>query len=132
MPVSTKRTAKKTAVKKTTVPTSLLDAVVLGAQEKKAKDLVVMDLKSTGTSIADYFVVCHGDSTTQVVAIAHSIEDEVFKLLGERPSFREGFTNAEWILLDYINMVVHVFLHEQREYYGIERFWADAKTTKIG
>lgn len=132
MPVSTKRTAKKTAVKKTTVPTSLLDAVVLGAQEKKAKDLVVMDLKSTGTSIADYFVVCHGDSTTQVDAIAHSIEDEVFKLLGERPSFREGFTNAEWILLDYINIVVHIFLHEQREYYGIERFWADAKTTKIG
>ncbi len=132
MPASTKRTAKKTTVKKNTVPTSLLDAVVLGAQEKKAKDLVVMDLKSTGTSIADYFVVCHGDSTTQVGAIAHSIEDEVFKLLGERPSFREGFTNAEWILLDYINMVVHVFLHEQREYYGIERFWADAKTTKIG
>lgn len=132
MPVSTKKTAKKTSVKKTIVPTSLLDAIVLGAQEKKAKDLVVMDLKSTGTSIADYFVVCHGDSTTQVAAIAHSVEDEVFKLLGERPSFREGFTNSEWILLDYINIVVHVFLHEQREYYGIERFWADAKTTKIG
>lgn len=131
MPVSTKRAAKKTSVKKTTNQISLLDAIILGAQEKKAKDLVVMDLKSTGTSIADFFVVCHGDSNTQVAAIAHSIEDEVFKLVGERPSFREGFANAEWILLDYINVVVHIFLHEQREYYGIERFWADAKTTTI-
>jgi ribosome-associated protein len=132
MPVSTKRAAKKTSVKKSTTQIGLLDAIILGAQEKKAKDLVVMDLKSTGTSLADFFVVCHGDSSTQVDAIAHSIEDEVFKLLGERPSFREGFANAEWILLDYINIVVHVFLHEQREYYGIERFWADAKTTAIG
>ena len=132
MPVSTKRAAKKTSVKKSTTQIGLLDAIILGAQEKKAKDLVVMDLKSTGTSLADFFVVCHGDSSTQVNAIAHSIEDEVFKLLGERPSFREGFANAEWILLDYINIVVHVFLHEQREYYGIERFWADAKTTTIG
>lgn len=131
MPVSTKRAAKKTSVKKSTNQISLLDAIILGAQEKKAKDLVVMDLKSTGTSIADFFVVCHGDSNTQVDAIAHSIEDEVFKLVGERPSFREGFANAEWILLDYINVVVHIFLHEQREYYGIERFWADAKTTTI-
>ena len=132
MPVSTKRAAKKTSVKKSTIQIGLLDAIILGAQDKKAKDLVVMDLKSTGTSLADFFVVCHGDSSTQVDAIAHSIEDEVFKLLGERPSFREGFANAEWILLDYINIVVHVFLHEQREYYGIERFWADAKTTAIG
>lgn len=131
MPVSAKKTAKKTRSTKKQIETGLLDAIILGAQEKKAKDIVVMDLKSAGTNITDYFVVCHADSNIQVTAIAQSIEDEVNKLIKERPVYKEGYANAEWILLDYINIVVHVFLHEQREYYGIERFWADAPSSKI-
>lgn len=131
MPVSRGKTTKPKSKSTTKSKTGLLDAIILGAQEKKAKDIVVLDLKSAGSPLADFFVVCHGDSRTQVDAIAHSIEDEVYKLTGERPSFREGFTNAEWILLDYINIVVHVFQFEQRDYYGIEKFWADAKTKKI-
>ncbi|MFZ9943181.1 MAG: ribosome silencing factor [Bacteroidia bacterium] len=131
MPVSVKKTVKKTRSTKKQVETGLLDAIILGAQEKKAKDIVVMDLKSAGTNITDYFIVCHADSKIQVSAIAHSIEDEVFKLVKEKPVYKEGYANAEWILLDYINIVVHVFLHEQREYYGIERFWADAQSSKI-
>lgn len=131
MPTIRKGTVKSKAKSTAQANKSLLDAIVFGAQEKKAKDIVVMDLKSAGATIADFFVVCHGDSHTQVDAIAHAIEDEVYKLTGEKPSFKEGYTNAEWILLDYINIVVHVFIQEQREYYGIERFWADAKSKKI-
>ena len=127
-----KKTGLKSKSKKSTINSpSLLDAIIEGAQEKKARDIVVLEIGETGSSIADQFVVCHGDSGTQVDAIAHSIEDEVFKKTGERPVYREGFANAEWILLDYINIVVHIFLKEQREYYGIERFWADAKAQLI-
>lgn len=131
MPVSRGKTTKPKSKASPKSKTSLLDAIVHGAQEKKAKDIVVLDLKSAGSPIADFFVVCHGDSKTQVDAIAHSIEDEVHKLTGEKPVFTEGFSNSEWILLDYIDVVVHVFQLEQRDYYGIERFWADAKTKKI-
>lgn len=109
----------------------LADAVVAGMQEKKAHSIVVMDIRSTGSSIADFFVICHGDSTTQVDAIARSVEEEVAKRTGEKPSYTEGYTNSEWILLDYINVVVHIFQKEKREFYGIERFWADAETRRI-
>ena len=109
----------------------ILDFIVAGAEEKKAHDIVVLDLRPTGSSIADYFVICHGDSRTQVDAIAQSIEDELIKALGEKPVYKEGFTNAEWIVLDYINVVVHVFLKEFRDFYGIERFWADAVSTRV-
>lgn len=109
----------------------LLNAIVAGIKEKKGHSVVVMNLRSTGSAIADYFVVCHGDSRTQVEAVARSVEEEVFKLTGENPSFREGYANAEWILLDYINIVVHIFEKGQRDFYGIERFWADAETQII-
>lgn len=111
--------------------TLLAEIIVKGIQEKKGKEIVVMDLKTTGSGIADFFVICHADSTTQVDAIANSVEDEVFKTIGEKPVFKEGHTNAEWILLDYINVVVHIFQKEQRDFYGIEKFWADAETKRI-
>lgn len=111
--------------------TLLVESVVKGIQEKKGHDIAILDLKPTGNALADFFVITHADSSTQVDAIAKSVEAEVEKLTGERPVFKEGYTNAEWILLDYINVVVHVFLREQRDFYGIERFWADADVTKI-
>lgn len=110
---------------------SIVEAVIKGIQEKKGHSIVVMNIKSAGSGIADYFVICDGNSSTQVAAIAESVEEEVKKTIGENPSYREGYTNAEWILLDYINVVVHVFQKEQREFYGIERFWADAETRKV-
>lgn len=109
----------------------LAEAIVAGMQEKKAQLITVMDLRPTGNTIADFFVICHGDSGTQVDAIARSVEDEVNKNMKENPVFKEGYQNAEWILLDYINVVVHIFLKEQRDFYGIERFWADAETRRI-
>ena len=109
----------------------LVDAIVSGMQEKKGHNITVLDLKPTGNAPSDFFVICHGDSQTQVVALARSVEEEVEKLIGERPVYREGITNAEWILLDYINVVVHIFLKEQRDFYGIERFWSDANFRNI-
>ena len=109
----------------------LVEAVVQGIKEKKGHEIVILDLRSTGSSLTDFFVVCHGDSTIQVEAIAHSVENEVIKIQGESPVFKEGYSNAEWVLLDYINVVVHIFNAEQREYYGIERFWADAQIRRI-
>jgi ribosome-associated protein len=112
-------------------PSPLVEAVISGIKEKKGHDIVVMNLKATGSTLADYFVICHGDSRTQVAALADSVEETVIKLKGEKPVFKEGHANAEWVLLDYINVVVHIFQKEQREFYGIERFWADAETRAI-
>ena len=105
--------------------------VVNGIQEKKGHDITIIDLRKLNSAIADIFIICHGDSENQVKAIAESVIDEVKKHLGESPMYQEGFTNSEWILIDYINVVVHVFKKEQREYYGIEQFYADADIKKI-
>ena len=105
--------------------------IIAGMQEKKAKDIVSIDLRNIKNAVADFFLVCHADSKTHVEAIADEVEDYVFKKTGELPYHKEGIQNAEWILLDYINTVVHIFRHEQREFYGIERLWADAAIQQI-
>jgi ribosome-associated protein len=102
--------------------------VVLGLQEKKGNDIARLDLRNINSSVSDYFVVCHADSSTQMRALADSVEEEVYKGSKQRPWRVEGYGNGEWILLDYVNVVVHVFKTEKREYYGIEDLWGDAIT----
>lgn len=109
----------------------LVETVVLGMQEKKAKDIKTLNLKGLDGAVCDYFVVCHGDSGRQVDAIADSVDEVVKKEIGEDPWHTEGYENAEWILLDYVNVVVHIFLAEKREFYNIERLWADADVNQI-
>ncbi|MCD6069429.1 MAG: rsfS [Bacteroidetes bacterium] len=108
----------------------LLDAIVEGLQEKKAKNIVVLDLTKLSNPVTDYFVVADADSRTHVEAIADSVEEVVGKKTGEKPYHSEGHQVGEWILVDYINIVVHVFQKETREYYNIEALWADAEVTK--
>lgn len=108
-----------------------LESVINGMQEKKAKDIVCMDLREIPHAICDYFVVCHGDSVTQVEAIARSIEEESLKLSGEKPWHKEGTENAQWILLDFVDVVAHVFHRDARDFYGIEDLWADARVEHI-
>lgn len=120
-----KSTTKK-AVKKNTSP-SLVDIVVFGMEEKKAKDIVVLDLRNTGNSVADFFVISHADSRVQVEAIANSVIEEVEKKSNEKLKAKEGNQNAEWIILDYFNVVAHIFIKERREFYNIEKLWADAE-----
>ncbi len=131
--------AKKTPVKKVLKKKSkkinadeeLKNHIISGMQEKKAKEIVCIDLRNIKNAVTDFFVICHADSKTHVEAIADSVEDYVKEHAGEYPTHKEGVTNAEWILLDYMNVIVHVFRHEQREFYGIERLWADADIQQI-
>lgn len=116
-----------TKARKSSDSVTLADAIVEGMLEKKAHDVVVMDLTGISGAICDYFVICHGNSNTQVEAIADSIEDEVRKKTGEKKWHREGDDNAEWILIDYVNVVAHVFYKESREFYDLEKLWGDAQ-----
>lgn len=107
----------------------LANSIVKGMQEKKAKDIKILDLRKVTNSVCDFFVVSHGTSNTHVDGIADSVEDFVRKELTEKPYHREGKENSEWVLLDYFNVVAHVFQEEKREFYKIEELWADAEVT---
>ncbi|WP_304235099.1 ribosome silencing factor [Jiulongibacter sediminis] len=106
--------------------------VVEGMIEKKAGNIIVMDLRKVHNAIADYFVICSGNSDTQIDAIAKSVEETVYKKTNQGPWNREGRQNREWILLDYVDVVVHVFQKEKRSFYDIESLWGDADFTYFG
>ncbi|MBQ6081687.1 MAG: ribosome silencing factor [Bacteroidales bacterium] len=97
--------------------------------EKKAKDVVAMDLTGIGTAITDNFVICNADSTTQVVAISDNIVEKMWTECHRDPIRSQGRENAFWIILDYGDTVVHVFKTEYREFYRLEDLWADAEKT---
>ncbi|MCX2482003.1 ribosome silencing factor [Pedobacter sp. MR2016-24] len=109
--------------------TYLSEIAVHGMQEKKGHDIVRLDLRELNSSVSDYFIVCNADSSTQVKAIADSVEDEVYKNTQLNPWRKEGLENAEWIILDYFDVVIHIFKTEKRDFYGIEDLWGDAQTT---
>jgi ribosome-associated protein len=125
--------AGKAPVKKISVKekNELTDLIVKGMQEVKGIEITVMDLRDIKNSIADYFVICCGNSDTQVDAIADSIEKEVYKATRQNPWHKEGKENKEWILLDYVDVVAHVFKKERREYFSLEELWGDATITHI-
>lgn len=112
-------------------PKQLADVVVEGIQEKKGTDIVILDLTELDNTICQYFVLCSGDSNTHVDSIADSVEEYVREKLGDKPNHTEGRENAQWILLDYFDVVVHVFQRSDREFYSLEALWADAKRTDI-
>lgn len=117
--------------KKKIAKTDLKDAIVNGMLEKKANKVTILDLRKLKTSMADYFIICHATSDKQVNAIADSVEEVVRKTVGEKPWHVEGRELSEWILLDYFDIVVHVFKEDKRDYYGIEELWSDAEMTYI-
>jgi ribosome-associated protein len=109
----------------------LANIIVEGMQEIKAKEIVTLDLRDLETSVCDFFIICHGTSNTHASAIADSVIEETLKTVKEKPWHKEGLTNGDWILLDYGNVVAHVFQKEMREYYNIEKLWGDAKIQLI-
>ena len=109
----------------------LLDTIIQGIFEKKGKEVINIDLTKLNYSICDNFVICHGDSRTQVNAIADSVEEKVWKELNIRAGHIEGKENAQWVLIDFIYIIVHIFQKEYREYYKLEELWGDAEITKI-
>lgn len=110
---------------------ALSKVIVKGMEEKKASDILVMDLRTIKNTVADFFVICSGNSDTQIDAISKSIEEQVYKA-GETAAWKvEGKSNGQWVLMDYVNVVAHIFLKEKREFYALEDLWGDAKTTRI-
>jgi ribosome-associated protein len=105
--------------------------VVKGMQEKKALNIVVMDLRKVRNAVADFFVICSGSSEKQLDAIADSIDEEVTKGLKEQPWHTEGKNNKEWMLLDYTNVVAHIFRKDVRNFYALEKLWGDAEIKEI-
>lgn len=108
---------------------ALSNLIVSGMQEKKAQRIVLIDLRKIPNAITDFFVISSGSSDTQIDAIANSVEEVVFKESKENPWQREGRQNKEWILLDYSNVVAHIFKADRREFYDIESLWGDAEFT---
>jgi ribosome-associated protein len=138
VPAAKKAVAKKTAgkatkakpakrpVKDTNDGLQIALTLAQGMAEKKAEEIVILDMRKVAGASADFFVISHAPSDKQVEAIADSAEDELHKETGERPWHREGYENLEWVLLDYINVVVHVFQKEKRDFYAVEELWGDA------
>ena len=104
----------------------LLSSIIKGIFEKKGQDVLKIDLRKLENRITDYFIICQAPSGTQVGAICDSIEDTVRKETGEKPMHLEGLDNCFWVLIDYGNVIVHVFLEEYRKFYSLESLWADA------
>ena len=109
----------------------LLTNIIKGIEEVKGNDIDILDLREIDNSACDYFVICNGNSNTQVTAIVNSVQKTVSKEIKDKPWHVEGMENAEWVLMDYVNIVVHVFQKNIREYYNIESLWGDAKITSI-
>ncbi|MFN1835839.1 ribosome silencing factor [Balneola sp. MJW-20] len=108
----------------------MVEVITEALLSKKGQDVTVMDVSEL-TTLTDYFVVAHGNSDVQIKALADAVEDDLREKMGERAWKKEGFNTRSWIILDYVNVVIHVMSKEKREYYSIERMWNDAKITKV-
>ena len=121
----------KNTKKNQTTSTELIRHAVKGIEEKKGSDIVCINLKKIPNSACDYFVICEGNSRPQVQAIAGSVEEMVKLNTGSRPWHVEGLQNAEWVLMDYVDVAVHIFQPEARSHYNLENMWADADVKEI-
>jgi ribosome-associated protein len=109
----------------------IFKAIIKAIEDKKGEDIVCLDLRKIHEAVADFFIVCTATSSPQCKAIADNIDDEVLQTCGERPYKQEGYQSQQWILIDYVDVVVHVFKKDRREYYGLEQLWGDAKLTYV-
>ena len=109
----------------------LIEEIVIGISDVKGQDIEMIDLRKIENRICDFYIICSGNSNTHVSSIFDSVKKKVSKILNEKPTHTEGEENAEWILLDYINVVVHIFQKKVRDFYRIEELWGDCKTNMI-
>ncbi len=109
----------------------LVETITKGIQEKKGSNIAIADLSGIEGAICRYFVICQGNSPSQVEAITDSIEEVARAEAGQKPMHVVGLTNAQWVAMDYVDVMVHVFLPETREYYDLEGLWVDAKLTRV-
>lgn len=109
----------------------LKEAIVTSIADKKGKKIACLNMEKLPNSICDFFVICEGTSSVQVSAIARAVEEEVYKLTGQHAYHSEGYENAEWILQDYIDVVVHIFQPQVRTFYNLEELWGDAELEEV-
>ncbi|WP_300814787.1 ribosome silencing factor [uncultured Bacteroides sp.] len=109
----------------------LIQQITEGIQDKKGKKIVIADLTQIGDTICNYFVICQGNSPSQVTAITESIREFARKGANAKPFAVDGLRNAEWVAMDYSDVLVHIFLPERREFYDLEHLWADAQLTQV-
>lgn len=110
---------------------NLISVIIKGIDDVKGENIQLLDLREIENTVCDYFIICSGNSNTQVNAISGSVQKTVSKELKDKPWHIEGQNNSEWVLMDYVNVVVHVFQNHVREFYDIESLWGDAKITVI-
>ena len=110
---------------------NLVEMIIEGIQEKKGQKIVVADLTNIEDTICNYFIICQGNSPSQVSVIADSIWEYAHKYMDEKPVATDGYQNAQWIAMDYSDVLVHIFLPDAREHYNLENLWADAKLTHL-
>jgi ribosome-associated protein len=123
-------TRKRSSVVRLTRNSKIFKTIIQAIQEKKAENIISLDLRKIPEAVADFFVICEAGSTTQVKAIADSIEEGVRKNCDELPYKHEGRQSLQWVLIDYVNVVVHVMLPENRRFYKLEDMWSDAPQEK--
>ena len=114
---------KKTVGRKSDV---LVKAIIDSIKQHKGKEVVSLDLRKIETAVCDFFIICHGTSNTHIASIAENVRKEISKQMKEKPWHTEGEANKEWVLMDYFNVVVHIFNKEKRDFYKLENLWADA------
>ena len=119
-------TRKKSSVVKTTRNSKIFKTIIHAIEEKKGEKIVSLDLRKIPEAVADFFIICEATSTTQVKAIADFIEAHLWEICDERPYKHEGIQALQWVLIDYVNVVVHVMLSETRKFYKLEEMWSDA------
>ncbi|MEI7471529.1 MAG: ribosome silencing factor [Chitinophagaceae bacterium] len=123
---TTTTTRKKSSIVRLTRNSKIFKNIILAIQEKKAQHIVSLDLRKIPEAVADFFIICEATNSTQLNAIANFIEEDVRKKSGEMPYKHEGKHAQQWILIDYISIVVHVMMPEQRKFYQLEELWSDA------
>ncbi len=109
----------------------LKSVIIEGMQEKKATNIVVLDLRKVKNAVADYFIIGTGNSDTQLDAISDSVEETVYKKLKQDPWHKEGKQSKEWVLIDYVDVVAHVFKKDKRDFFALEELWGDAELIEI-
>ena len=119
---------KKTVGRKSDV---LVKAIIDSIKQHKGKEVVSLDLRKIETAVCDFFIICHGTSNTHIISIAENVKKEISKQMKEKPWHTEGKSNKEWVLMDYFNVVVHIFNKEKRDFYNLENLWADANIKYI-
>lgn len=115
-----------TSVTKITRNSKIFKTIIQAIQEKKGENIISLDLRKIHEAVSDFFIVVSANSTTQVKAISDNVEEQVRKICGENPYKHEGHQVAQWILIDYVNVVIHVMQPETRKFYGLEELWSDA------